>query len=51
MLYASFDKKTRILTALLFNWYREQIANNNNINLKPVILFKSKTIEESRKDF
>ena len=42
----------------MFNWYREQIAlkyflqgNDSLINFKPVILFRSKTIEASRKDY
>lgn len=49
---STLPKKDRILHALLFNWYRHKIAVNNNIpNFKPVILFRSKTIEESRDDF
>lgn len=49
---SSFDKRKRILQALLFNWYRYKIAIKYNIsNFKPVILFRSKTIEESEKDF
>ena len=48
----SLSKKEKILLALLFNWYRHQIALKNNIpNLKPVILFRSKLIEESKKDY
>ncbi|MFN8431856.1 MAG: DEAD/DEAH box helicase family protein [Spirosomataceae bacterium] len=43
---SSFDKKKRILQALLFNWYRHKIALKYNIpHFKPVILFRSKTIE------
>ncbi len=49
---STLEKKERILQVLLFNWYRDKIALNNNIsNFKPVILFRSKTIEESKKDF
>ncbi len=49
---STFNKKERILHALLFNWYRHEIALKNNIhNFKPVILFRSKTIEESEKDY
>ena len=45
---SSFDKKQRILQALLFNWYRHEIALNNGlINFKPVILFRSKYIDKS----
>lgn len=48
----SLKKKEKILLALLFNWYRHQVALKNNIaNFKPVILFRSKLIEESKKDF
>ena len=46
------NKKERILFALLFNWYRHKIAIRNQIpNFKPVILFRSKTIEESKSDY
>ena len=58
LISSRFNKKERILQALLFNWYREQIAlkyfrlgNDSLMNFKPVILFRSKTIEESRKDY
>lgn len=48
----SLNKKEKILLALLFNWYRHQIALKNNIaNFKPVMLFRSKLIEESKKDY
>ncbi|MDO8657494.1 MAG: DEAD/DEAH box helicase family protein [Candidatus Levybacteria bacterium] len=49
---STLNKKERILSVLLLNWYRHSIALKNNIpNFKPVILFRSKTIEDSRKDF
>jgi len=52
LLSSTLDKRERILQALLFNWYRHSIAlDNNKYNFKPVILFRSKTIEESKKDF
>jgi type III restriction enzyme len=48
----SLTKKEKIILALLFNWYRHQIALKNNIaNFKPVVLFRSKFIEESKKDY
>ncbi|MFH1191594.1 MAG: DEAD/DEAH box helicase family protein [Candidatus Omnitrophota bacterium] len=48
----SLKKKEKILLALLFNWYRHQIALKNKIaNFKPVILFRSKFIEESKNDY
>lgn len=49
---SSFDKKKRILQALLFNWYRNKIALKYGLqNFKPVILFRSKFIVDSQKDF
>ena len=43
--------KERILQALLLNWYRYRIALKARIpNFKPVILFRSKTIEDSKAD-
>jgi type III restriction enzyme len=42
------DKPTRILQALLISMYREQVAINNKLNIKPVILFKSSKIVESK---
>ena len=52
LLSSTLDKKQRILQALLFSWYRHKIALKNDLlNWKPVILFRSKTIEESRADF
>ena len=54
---SSFDKKKRILQALLFNWYRHKIALHYKIpNFKPVILFRSKTVDideqnNSKEDF
>ncbi len=48
----SLKKKEKILLALLFNWYRHQIALLNNIaNFKPIVLFRSKFIEESKRDY
>lgn len=52
LLSSTINKKERMLQALLFNWYRHSIALKNNLpNWKPVILFRSKTIEESKNDF
>ena len=49
---SKFNKKQRIIQALLFNWYRYRIALNNGLqNFKPVILFRSKLIEDSKNDF
>lgn len=52
LIASSLSKKDRILQALLFNWYRYKIALKYNIpNFKPVILFKSKIIDDSEKDY
>jgi len=52
LISSTLDKKERVLQALLFQWYRHKIALKNNIaNFKPVILFRSKTIEDSKKDY
>jgi type III restriction enzyme len=52
LISSTLGKKERILQALLFNWYRHKIALKNHIpNFKPVILFRSKTIEESKGDY
>jgi len=52
LISTSLAKEKKILLALLFNWYRHQIALKNNIaNFKPVMLFRSKLIEESKKDY
>ncbi len=49
---SSFDKRLRILQALLFNWYRQEIAIKFHLyDFKSVILFRSKTIEASQADF
>jgi type III restriction enzyme len=48
---SSFDKKKRVLQALLFNWYRNEMALKNNIpNFKPVILFRSKYIDKEQEN-
>lgn len=48
-LRSDMDKKGRILLAIIFNQYRQDIASKNGIALKPVILFKAqKLIQQSR---
>jgi len=52
LISSTLDKKERVLQALLFQWYRHKIALRNDIaNFKPVILFRSKTIDESKVDY
>ena len=49
---SNLELRERILQALLLNWYRYSIATKHGIaNFKPVILFRSKSIEESRADY
>lgn len=49
---STLSKKERVLHALLFAWYRHQIALKYGIaNFKPVMLFRSKTIDESKTDY
>jgi type III restriction enzyme len=46
-----YDEKERIIQAVILNLYRQELATSNNINLKPVILFKAKrTIKESEEN-
>ena len=43
-----YEEKERILQSLILNLYRQELATEHNINLKPIILFKAKrTIKES----
>ena len=52
LISSTLGKKERVLQALLFQWYRHKIALKYNIpNFKPVILFRSKTIDESKTDY
>lgn len=51
LLSTNLEKKERMLLAVLFNWYRHQIALQVVSNFKPVILFRSKTIDDSAQDY
>ncbi|MDR2761261.1 MAG: DEAD/DEAH box helicase family protein [Planctomycetaceae bacterium] len=52
---SQYDERERIIQSLILNLYRQILAVEHNINLKPVILFKAKrTIaesEENKKNF
>ncbi len=51
LLRTLFEEKYRVIQALLLNLYRQELATENGINLKPVILFKAKrTIGESEQN-
>lgn len=47
VLDADVEKIDRMLFAVILSQYRRKIAEKNHIYLKPVMLFKSKTIKES----
>lgn len=51
LVHSDLDPESRILQALLLNQYKEEVAANNGINLKPVILFKAqRTIAQSQEN-
>ncbi len=51
LVHSDLDQESRILQALILNQYKEQVAVNNGINLKPVILFKAqRTIAQSQEN-
>lgn len=51
LIRSHYDEQDRIIQALILNLYRQELATSNNINLKPVILFKAKkTIKESEQN-
>jgi type III restriction enzyme len=45
---ADIDRMDRALQALLFSQYRLKVFQDNRLSIKPVILFKAKTIAESK---
>lgn len=48
LVHSDSDQDERILQALILNQYKQEVAEKNGINLKPVILFKTLgKIEES----
>lgn len=47
LLQSDWDVKTRALQAVILSQYRRKTAEKNKIQLKPVILFKSKQIKDS----
>ena len=51
MLQADIPHGQRALQAILLSQYRLKIFQKNAISIKPVVLFKSKTIDESNKFF
>ena len=51
VLQADLDPIDRALQAIILSQYRRKIAEKHKIRLKPVILFKSKTIKESKENY
>ena len=47
---SDFGLQYRILQAILLNHYRQSVAAKYKIQLKPVILFKGKSIQESKEN-
>ena len=47
-LRSNFDKLERALQALVLSQYRLKVFQDHKLNIKPLILFKSKTIAESK---
>ena len=51
LVHSDLDQDSRILQALILNQYKQEVAAKNNINLKPVVLFKAqKTITQSQEN-
>ena len=51
LVHSDLDQDSRILQALILNQYKQEVAAKNNINLKPVILFKAqRTITQSQEN-
>ncbi len=51
LVHSGLDQDERILQALILNQYKQEVAEKNGINLKPVILFKTLgKIEQSQEN-
>ncbi|MGQ9819930.1 MAG: DEAD/DEAH box helicase family protein, partial [Candidatus Kapaibacteriales bacterium] len=51
VLQADLEPIDRALQAVILSQYRRKIAEKNRLYLKPVILFKSKSIKESKENY
>ena len=47
---SDYELTDRMLQAIILHYYKQTVATNNGIQLKPVILFKTKSIEESKQN-
>ena len=51
LVHSDLDQESRILQALILSQYKQEVAADNGINLKPVILFKAqRTIAQSQEN-
>ena len=50
LVHADLDMPSRILQALILNQYKQEVSRKYKIQLKPVILFKEKTIQRSQEN-
>lgn len=50
LVHADLDMPLRILQALILNQYKQEVSRKYKIQLKPVILFKEKTIQRSQEN-
>ncbi len=51
LVHSDLEPESRILQALILNQYKEEVAADSGINLKPVILFKAqRTIAQSQEN-
>ena len=51
VLQADLENWERMLQAVILSQYRRKIAEGNGVRLKPVILFKSRSIKESKENY
>lgn len=51
VLEADLEPIDRALQSVILSQYRRKIAEKNKLHLKPILLFKSKTIKESEKNY
>jgi len=51
VLQADLEPIDRAIQAIILSQYRRKIAEKNKVSLKPVLLFKSKSIKESKENY
>lgn len=50
LVHSDLDMESRILQALILNQYKQEVSAKYKIQVKPVILFKEKTIQRSKEN-